>query len=209
MLRRPTRFSRTPRRLNESNGIADEFRTLQHLEISPITYYADSRYNSFRVDKFEEKLWDGKDISKELDDLDEKIKRYQKLGEKLIKINNNPELADEDVDYYIHEKSFRRYLDAAKKVYNYYSFKNETVQDIMHVIKPGEPMKSAIKKLVRMTKTVKGIDPETSKTYPFFDEYTEEDILEQIEEYDGVVKLNGSMDTYVKFEDGKAVGVYF
>ena len=209
MLRRPTRFSRTSRRLNESNGIADEFRKLERMDISPFTYYANSRYNSYRVDKFEDNLWDGKDISKELDDLDEKIKRYQKLGEKLIKINNNPELADEDVDYYINEKSFRRYLDAAKKVYDYYSFKNETVHDIMNTIKLGEPMKSAIKKLVRMTKTVKGINPETSKTYLFFDECTEEDILEQIEKFDGVVKLRGSMDLYVKFEDGKAVDIYF
>ena len=70
-------------------------------------------------------------------------------------------------------------------------------------------MKSAIKKLVKMTKTVKGINPETSKTYLFFDEYTEEDILEQIEKFDGVVKLRGSMDLYVKFEDGKAVDIYF
>ena len=208
MLRRATRFSRTPRRLNESDGIADEFRKLERMDISPFTYYANSRYNSYRVDKFEDKLWDGKDISKELDDLDEKIKRYQKLGEKLIKINNNPELADEDVDYYINEKSFRRYLDEAKKVYDYYSFKNETVQDIMNTIKLGEPMKSAIKKLVRMTKTVKGI-ARTFRRFQFFDEYTEEDILKQIEEFDGVVRLNGAWDLYVKFEDGKAVGVYF
>lgn len=69
-------------------------------------------------------------------------------------------------------------------------------------------MKSAIKKLVKMTKTVKGI-ARTFRTYQFFDEYTEEDILEQIKEFDGVVRLCGSIDTYVKFENGKAVGVYF
>ena len=72
----------------------------------------------------------------------------------------------------------------------------------------GGIMKSAIKKLVKMTKTVKGI-AKTFRTYQFFDEYTEEDILKQIEEFDGVVRLCGSIDTYVKFEDGKAVGVYF
>ena len=60
-----------------------------------------------------------------------------------------------------------------------------------------------------MTKTVTSIDPKTFKTYPLFDEYTEEDILKQIDEFDGVVKLNGFIDTYVKFEDGKAVDIYF
>ena len=59
-----------------------------------------------------------------------------------------------------------------------------------------------------MTKTVKGI-ARTFRRFQFFDEYTEEDILKQIEEFDGVVRLNGAWDLYVKFENGKAVGVYF
>lgn len=208
MLRRPTRFTRTPRRsLNESNGIYYEFKMLEQMEINPITYF-----DYPKVEKFDKKLWDGKDISKELDDLNENIKRYEKLGTRILKINANPELArdgEEDATRsFINEKDFVKNLIASKRVYEYYSLQNETVQDIMHVIKPGEPMKSAIKKLVKMTKTVKGI-ARTFRTYQFFDEYTEEDILEQIKEFDGVVRLCGSIDTYVKFEDGKAVGVYF
>jgi hypothetical protein len=208
MLRRPTRFTRTPRRLNESDGIAYEFQMLEKIEIEPITYY-----DYPRVEKFDKKLWDGKDISKELDDLNEKIKRYEKLGKRILKINDNPDLArdgEEDAKtFFMNERKFVKNLATAKKVYDYYSFENETVQDIMHVIKPGEPMKSAIKKLVKMTKTAASLNPKTFKTYPFFDEYTEEDILEQIEEFDGVVRLNGVIDTYVKFEDGKAVDIYF
>ena len=207
MLRRPTRFSRTQRRLNESNGIYYEFKMLEQMEINPITYF-----DYPKVEKFDKKLLDGKDISKELDDLNEKINRYEKLGTRILKINNNPELArdgEEDATRsFINERDFVKNLMAAKKVYRYYSEQNETVQDIMHVIEPGEPMKTAIKKLVRMTKTVKGI-ARTFRRFQFFDEYTEEEILEQIEEYDGVVKLNGAWDLYVKFEDGKAVGVYF
>lgn len=208
MLRKPTRFSRTPRRsLNESNGIYYEFKMLEQMEINPITYF-----DYPKVEKFDKKLLDGKDISKELDDLNENIQRYEKLGTRILKINANPELArdgEEDATRsFINERDFVKNLMAAKKVYRYYSEQNETVQDIMHVIEPGEPMKSAIKKLVRMTKTVKGI-AKTFRRYQFFDEYTEEDILEQIEEYDGVVKINGAWDLYVKFEDGKAVGVYF
>lgn len=207
MFRRPTRFSRTPRRLNESNGIVYEFRMLEQMEINPITYF-----DYPKVEKFDKKLIDGKDISKELDDLNEKINRYEKLGTRILKINNNPELArdgEEDATRsFINERDFVKNLMAAKKVYRYYSEQNETVQDIVNTIKPGEPMKSAIKKLVRMTKTVKGI-ARTFRRFQFFDEYTEEDILKQIEEFDGVVRLNGVIDTYVKFEDGKAVGVYF
>lgn len=208
MLRRPTRFSRTPRRLNESDGIAYEFQMLEKIEIEPITYY-----DYPRVEKFDKKLWDGKDISKELDDLNEKIKRYEKLGKRILKINDNPDLArdgEEDAKaFFMNERKFVKNLATAKKVYDYYSFENETVHDIMHTIKHGEHMKSAIKKLVKMTKTVASLNPKTFKTYPFFDEYTEEDILKQIDEFDGVVRLNGVIDTYVKFEDGKAVDIYF
>lgn len=208
MLRRPTRFTRTPRRLNESDGIAYEFQMLEKIEIEPITYY-----DYPRVEKFDKKLINGEDISKELDDLNEKIKRYEKLGKRILKINDNPDLArdgEEDAkSFFMNERKFVKNLATAKDVYEHYSFKNDTVHDIMHVIKPGEPMKSAIKKLVRMTKTVTSIDPKTFKVYPLFDEYTEEDILKQIEEFDGVVKLNGFIDTYVKFEDGKAVDIYF
>ena len=185
---------------------------LETFEIEPITYY-----DYPNVKKFDDKIWfEQKDISKELEDLNEKIKRYEKLGKRILKINKNPDLAkdgEEDAKSHIMgdagERKFVKNLDVAKQVYDYYSFENETVQDIMHVIKPGEPMKSAIKKLVRMTKTVASLNPKTFKTYPFFDEYTEEDILKQIKEFDGVVRLCGSIDTYVKFEDGKAVGVYF
>ena len=208
MLRRPTRFTRTPRRLNESKGIAYEFQMLEKIEIEPITYY-----DYPRVEKFDKKLINGEDISKELDDLNEKIKHYEKLGKRILKINDNPDLArdgEEDAKaFFMNERKFVKNLATANDVYEHYSFKNDTVQDIMHVIKPGEPMKSAIKKLVRMTKTVTSIDPKTFKTYPLFDEYTEEDILKQIDEFDGVVKLNGFIDTYVKFEDGKAVSIYF
>ena len=207
MLRKPTRFSRTSRRLNESKGIAYEFQMLEKIEIEPITYY-----DYPRVEKFDKKLINGEDISKELDDLNEKIKHYEKLGKRILKINDNPDLArdgEEDAKaFFMNERKFVKNLAAAKDVYEYYSFKNDTVQDIMHVIKPGEPMKSAIKKLVRMTKTVKGI-ARTFRRFQFFDEYTEEDILKQIDEFDGVVKLNGFIDTYVKFEDGKAVDIYF
>ena len=207
MLKRPTRFTRTPRRLNESKGIYYEFKMLEQMEINPITYF-----DYPKVEKFDKKLLDGKDISKELDDLNEKINRYEKLGTRILKINNNPELArdgEEDATRsFINERDFVKNLMAAKKVYRYYSEQNETVHDIMHVIEPGEPMNSAIKKLVKMTKTVKGI-ARTFRRFQFFDEYTEEDILKQIEEFDGVVRLNGAWDLYVKFEDGKAVGVYF
>lgn len=207
MLRRPTRFSRTSRRLNESNGIYYEFKMLEQMEINPITYF-----DYPKVEKFDKKLINGEDISKELDDLNEKINRYEKLGIRILKINNNPELArdgEEDATRsFIYERDFVENLAAAKKVYRYYSEQNETVQDIMHVIEPGEPMKTAIKKLVRMTKTVKGV-ARTFRRFQFFDEYTEEEILEQIEEYDGVVKLNGAWDLFVKFEDGKAVDIYF
>ena len=208
MLRKPTKFSRTSRRLNESKGIVYEFRMLENKKINPIAYF-----DYPRVEKFDKKLINGEDISKELDDLNENIKRYKELGKRILKINDNPELArdgEEDAKReFINEKHFVKNLIASKNVYDYYSFKNETVQDIMHVINPGEPMKSAIKKLVKMTKTATSLNPKTFKTYPFFDEYTEEDILEQIEEFDGVVRLNGAWDLYVKFEDGKAVGVYF
>lgn len=208
MLRKPTKFSRTSRRLNESKGIAYEFQMLEKIEIEPITYY-----DYPRVEKFDKKLINGEDISKELDDLNEKIKRYEKLGKRILKINDNPDLArdgEEDAKaFFMNERSFVKNLAAAKKVYDYYSFQNETVQDIIHTIKHGEPMKSAIKKLVKMTKTATSINPKTFKTYPFFDEYTDEDILEQIKEFDGVARLNGVIDTYVKFEDGKAVDIYF
>ena len=207
MLRRPTRFSRTPRRLNESKGIYYEFKMLENKEINPITYL--TIYSNYpKVEKFDKKLIIGEDISKELDDLNDKINRYEKLGLRILKINANPELArdgEEDATRsFISERDFVKNLMAAKKLYRYYSEQNETLQDIMHVIEPGEPMKSAIKKLVKMTKTVKGI-AKTFRRYQFFDEYTEEDILEQIEEYDGVVKINGAWDLYVKFENGKAV----
>lgn len=207
MLRKPTRFSRTPRRLNESKGIYYEFKMLENKEINPITYL--TIYSNYpKVEKFDKKLIIGEDISKELDDLNDKINRYEKLGIRILKINANPELArdgEEDATRsFINEKDFVKNLMAAKKLYRYYSEQNETLQDIMHVIEPGEPMKSAIKKLVKMTKTVKGI-AKTFRRYQFFDEYTEEDILEQIEEYDGVVKINGAWDLYVKFENGKAV----
>ena len=208
MLRKPTRFSRTPLRLNESDGIVYEFRMLENKKINPIAYF-----DYPRVEKFDKKLINGEDISKELDDLNENIKRYKELGKRILKINDNPELArdgEEDAKReFINEKHFVKNLIASKRVYEYYSLQNETVQDIMHTINPGEPMKSAIKKLVKMTKTATSLNPKTFKTYPLFDEYTEEDILKQIDEFDGVVKINGFIDTYVKFEDGKAVDIYF
>ena len=47
MFRKPTRFSRTSRRLNESKGIVYEFRMLENKEINPIAYFEYPRVEKF------------------------------------------------------------------------------------------------------------------------------------------------------------------
>ena len=196
------------RKLLTEGEIVQDFEVIAYRYIYPLGYYSDNS-----IEEFDDKLYNGEDISKEINDLDRKIRDYQRLGERIIEIRKNPEIAQDNekdaLRYGINEKDFRKQLDKAKKILEMYINKNIAIQDIMTCVKPGESAKTAVKKLCKMTKTAKWINGENFKAYDFFDEYTPEDIFAQIEKFNGTVKLNGAIDTYIQFENGKVESVYF
>ena len=83
-------------------------------------------------------------------------------------------------------------------------------KEIFSYLKIGEPIKSSVKKVAQMTSKVKFYYlRKLSYSGTFFDVYSEEDILRQIEEYNGTVKLNGVSDLYVVYKNGKLERYHF
>lgn len=88
--------------------------------------------------------------------------------------------------------------------------KENEIQSIINCVKIGEKQGTAIKKISKMTKTLKYFNIETLRyTTEYFDPMSEEEILEEIEKFRGQVKLRGAMDFYVELKNGKVVKKYF
>lgn len=74
-------------------------------------------------------------------------------------------------------------------------------KDTFNLVKVGDKQEDAIKKLV------KGLqDKRISKRY---DPYTKDEILDEINKFNGTFKLRGANDIYIKFKNGKVVSVNF
>lgn len=179
----------------------DEYNTLvnKYLELShKLTYILPDRFGV--VEEFEESLWDGKDISTELNKYNALYKELETLVNKLSTFDN-----------------FKRgLLNNAKREMSQYSYtletytiKNRNVQEIVTCVNKGENQDTALKKLAKLSKTAKYYNHETKKTIEFFDEYTVDDLKKQIDEYDGHVVLRGAMDYNVVFKNNKVLNVYF
>lgn len=168
-------------------------------------FYLDKTFRNYiyhynHIDEIEEKFFDGEDATDEINKVREDFQEYIDLGNQLIQ---------EEDSSFINVVRFKKIVQVFKPVCDAYETNNKAIQSILNVVKKGEPVKSAVKKISKMTKTVEEYDIETLKKRKFFDEYSEEDILDQIEKHDGIVELYGAIDTYIKFEDGKVVDIYY
>ena len=92
-----------------------------------------------------------------------------------------------------------------------YEIKEAEIQTVLNCIKVGEKQDTAIKKLVKLTKTLKSysINKLAYSGTTFFSPMTEDDFLEEIKRFKGAVKMRAAMDFYVIFKDGKVESFYF
>lgn len=156
-------------------------------------------YARFRsVHEFDMALINGEDISEGVEARRNALNEYRNLGRSLIAAGENLNWQDIEND-----------ANRAEEILNAYEKLNETVQKILTAIEPGEPAESAVRKLAELSGKAEYINTGNFKAYMFFEEYSENDIRRQIEEFNGTVKLNGFFDAYVHFENGKASEVYF
>ena len=140
----------------------------------------------------------------------------------------NPEL---DMDFFAGKTNVvKKYFDKYNNAYNIlkntnveanlvrqyevvrdgYEKRELVIRDILNCVKVGESQDSAVKKLAKLTKTLKHFDiPKSAYTINFFDVNTEDEILQQINMYNGHVKLFGMMDFNIVFKDGKVKQFYF
>lgn len=98
----------------------------------------------------------------------------------------------------------------------YYAIKDgykkfeEVIQKIFKTIKIGETQEKALPKIAKMTKEIKYFSVDKLQyNGHFFEEYTVEDLENQIERFHGAIKLNAPLDFYIIFKDGKVSRTYF
>ena len=101
-------------------------------------------------------------------------------------------------------------LSSFEKLKNGYLKYEANIQHILSTVKKGEPEETAIPKLAKLTREAKYYSLEDfAFTDTYFDEYSEEEIKEQIDVHRGTVKLNGGADLYVNFKNGKVNYIKF
>lgn len=117
---------------------------------------------------------------------------------------------EDDIEVLIKKKVFPELVKRYNLLYDAYLAKEKEYQTILTCVKVGEKQETAIKKLSKMSKTLKYFNIESMKvTTHYFDAMTEDEILKEISEFNGQVKMRGAMDFYVEFKNGKVSKTYF
>lgn len=151
------------------------------------------------IEELEEKIMDGKP-------LDPFFRKYDPVVAAVFSYANNDKAGR-------YEAESKQALQAVKKyteLKSLYQEKAKCFNAVVGCVSKGDKQEDAVKKLVAAAKKLKFFDIE-KKTYTvdFFDKVTAKDILQQIERYKGLVKLNGAVPLNVAFENGKVKKVYF
>lgn len=158
----------------------------------------DRRYNE--VEEWNSLIYDGKSIDKEL-------KKYDEIANTLASIIDK---AGTDEKLIIDVKGSKKLLSNYERLKNGYIKYQKPFVTIFSTVKVGMDMKKAIPLLSRLTKELMYFNLEANKvTTTFFDHYTESEIKDEIEKFDGSLKLRGAMDLYVKFINGKVAEITF
>lgn len=117
---------------------------------------------------------------------------------------------EQDIELLIKNNEGSQLVRRYNLLHDAYLAKEIEVSTIRSCVKVGEKQESAIKKLSKMSKTLKYFNLESMKaTTHYFDPMTEDDILEEIEKFNGQVKFRGAMDFFVEFKNGKVFKTYF
>lgn len=117
---------------------------------------------------------------------------------------------EDDIEVLIKNNVFPKLVRKYNLLYDAYLSKEKEIQTILTCVRIGEKQETAIKKISKMTKTLKYFNLEQMKvTTNYFDPMSEKDILKEIEDFNGQVKLRGAMDFYIEFKNGKVFKTYF
>lgn len=104
----------------------------------------------------------------------------------------------------INQKNIYRLQNAFHYYVNFFS----ALDEVFNYINIGDDQEKAIPQIVKLAKSIKGVS-QYGRSGTFYDAITEKDILKQIEDFKGVVRVNGSLDMYVQFRDGKILRIYW
>jgi hypothetical protein len=117
---------------------------------------------------------------------------------------------EKDIEILIKKKVFPELVKRYNLLHDAYLAKEREYQTILTCVKVGETQETAVKKLSKMSKTLKYFNLESMKvTTHYFDPMSEDDILEEIEKFNGQVKMRGAMDFFVEFRNGKVSRAYY
>ena len=117
---------------------------------------------------------------------------------------------EQDIDLLIKNNEGSQLVKRYNLLHDAYLAKETEVSTIRSCVKVGEKQESAIKKLSKMSKTLKYFNLESMKvTTNYFDAMSEKEILDEIENFNGQVKMRGAMDFFVEFRNGKVSKTYF
>ena len=117
---------------------------------------------------------------------------------------------EKDIEILIKKKVFPELVKRYNLLHDAYLAKEREYQTILTCVKVGEAQETAVKKLSKMSKTLKYFNLESMKvTTHYFDPMSEDDILEEIEKFNGQVKMRGAMDFFVEFRNGKVSRAYY
>ena len=117
---------------------------------------------------------------------------------------------EDDIEVLIKEKAFPQLVNRYNLLHDAYLAKEKEYQTILSCVKVGEKQETAVKKLSKMSKTLKYFNLEDMKvTTHYFDPMSEDEILKEISEFNGQVKMRGAMDFFVEFRNGKVFKTYY
>lgn len=102
--------------------------------------------------------------------------------------------------FHVDLKQFEVALDTARNFASFY-------EDILRNVNIGMDRDPAIKNIVKMTGTMKGIGNDGKRTGKAFDPMTEDAIIAEINTSHKTVKLRGAFDVYVTIDDKKVTGI--
>lgn len=117
---------------------------------------------------------------------------------------------EQDIELLIKNEEGSQLVRRYNLLHDAYLAKEREYQTILTCVKVGEKQETAVKKLSKMSKTLKYFNLESMKaTTKYFDAMSEKDILDEIENFNGQVKMRGAMDFFVEFRNGKVSKTYF
>lgn len=187
-----------------ANSINNQLITKAYPSLKEVTKFT-NRKNNYIEDLYMD-IFDGKKV------VDTYFKRADEALPE-IKKNIKEFSAHKDESRYVKEylKNAEEALKKFPLVRNAYKIWEDTIQNALKNAKAGENIETVLPKIAKMTQTTKyfsiGKLQYTNNT--FFEEYTVEELKEQLDRYHGTIKINAPLDFYIIVEDGKVKRSYF